>query len=145
MSATNSDILLIKKLSVLATIPTRGSPQAAGLDLFSAETCFILPYGKKMIKTDIAISLPFGTYGRIAPRSGLAAEKFLTIGGGVCDSDYRGNIIVIMFNHSPEIVNINVKDKIAQLIIEKISFPIVQETLCLDETSRNFAGFGSTG
>ncbi len=145
MSDVDTNILFVKKLSSSATLPSRGSLSAAGLDLSSAEKCSIPPYGKKMIKTDLTISLPPGTYGRIAPRSGLAVKNFISVGGGVIDQDYRGNIIVILFNHSHETFNVNIKDKIAQLILERISFPIVQETLFLDQTERNLAGFGSSG
>lgn len=143
--ADHSDILFVKKLSSAAILPTRGSTHAAGLDLYSAEKCEIPPFGQKLIKTDIAIQLPPGTYGRIAPRSGLAAKHSLTIGGGVIDPDFRGNLIVILFNHSSKIVNIKFHEKIAQLILERYSSPIIQESMFLSETSRNLAGFGSTG
>ncbi len=143
--AEHSDILFVKKLSPAAILPTQGSPQAAGLDLYSVENCEIPPFEKKLIKTDIAIQLPPGTYGRIASRSGLAAEHSLTVGGGVIDPDYRGNLIVILFNHSSKIVHIQFHEKIAQLILERYSSPIVQESSLLSETSRNQAGFGSTG
>ena len=76
-------ILKFKKLSQNAITPVRGSPCSAGLDLFSAESKIIGPYDRARIRTDIAVKLPPGTYGRIAPRSGLVANDFIGIGGGV--------------------------------------------------------------
>ena len=86
------DMLKVVKLSVNATIPSQGSPGAAGYDLYSAEDVLLKAYGKVLVKTDIQLKLPTGTYGRIAPRSGLAWEKHIDIAAGVIDADYRGNI-----------------------------------------------------
>ena len=74
-------ILKFKKLSQNAIIPVRGSPCFAGLDLFSAESKIIEPYDRARIRADIAVKLPPGTHGRIAPRSGLVANHFIGIGG----------------------------------------------------------------
>merc|ERR1712098_464591 len=92
--------LQIAKLSENATVPTRGSPRAAGHDLYSAEAVKIPARGKGLVRTDIQIEVPNGTYGRIAPRSGLAWKHHIDIGAGVVDEDYRGNVGVVMFNHA---------------------------------------------
>lgn len=94
------EIIRFKKLSQLATIPIRATKQAAGLDLFSAENCLIQGNSRSLIKTDLAVQLPPGCYGRIAPRSGVSVINGLTIGAGVIDPDYTGPISVLLFNHS---------------------------------------------
>lgn len=68
----------------------------------SAENCTVPSHGKKLIKTDLQIEIPEGCYGRIAPRSGLAHKNFIDVGAGVIDSDYRGNVGVILFNFSDQ-------------------------------------------
>merc|ERR550534_1617915 len=138
-------VLQIAKLSDQATVPTRGSARAAGYDLYSAEETEIPARGKGLVKTDIQIKVPRGTYGRIAPRSGLSWKHHIDIGAGVVDEDYRGNVGVVMFNHSEVDVHIKVGDRIAQLVCEKISYPEIQEVESLKETERGEGGFGSTG
>jgi dUTPase/gag-polyprotein putative aspartyl protease len=85
---TNSNQLLVKRTSEKAKIPTRGSKGTAGLDIYSAEKTMVPPESQMVIATDLEIALPIGTYGRLAPRSGLAAKQFIGIGGGVIDRDY---------------------------------------------------------
>ena len=138
----------IKKLTQNATIPTRGTIDSAGLDLYCAIKLTIKPSEKALIPTDIAISIPKTYYGRIAPRSSMAWKKHSDIGAGVIDSDYRGNIGVVIFNLSTtDSIEINIGDRIAQLIIEKY-YPCnlinVNEGI-LDDTERNTGGFGYTG
>ena len=70
------------------------------ISLFSAYEYVIPAHGKECVKTDLSISIPSGTYGRVAPRSGLAAKNFIDTGAGVIDEDYRGNVMVLLFNHS---------------------------------------------
>ena len=84
--------LEIKLHSDMARIPTRGSPNAAGYDLYSTEEKVVPARGKMLIDTQISIATPPGTYGRIAPRSGLAAKNMIAMGAGVVDVDYRGSI-----------------------------------------------------
>ena len=98
-----------------------------------------------MYKLGLAISLPSGVYARIAPRSGLAVKKFIDVGAGVINSDYRGEIGVVLFNHSAVDFPVQVGDKIAQLILEKIKTPTVQKAIVLSATDRGSGGFGSTG
>ncbi|XP_046689241.1 deoxyuridine 5'-triphosphate nucleotidohydrolase, mitochondrial-like [Homalodisca vitripennis] len=98
-----------------------------------------------MVKTDLKIMLPEGCYGRIAPRSGLTWKNGIDVGAGVIDEDYRGDVRVILFNHSDEPFTIEAGDRIAQLICEKIYYPELEEVQELDETNRGSGGFGSTG
>ena len=92
-------MLKIVKLTEDATIPTRGSKLAAGYDLYSAVDRLIPAGDNALVWTDLLIKVPSGTYGRIAPRSGLAWRNNIDIGAGVVDEDYRDNVGVIMFNH----------------------------------------------
>jgi len=136
--------LCVKLLSDHAILPVRASRNAAGFDLFSAEDKVIGAQCHDMVKTDIAIMLPKGTYGRVAPRSGLAKKKFIDVGAGVIDYDYRGNVGIIIFNHFKEEFVIKKGDRIAQLIIEKISMPILVNVKELNETERGDGAYGST-
>ncbi|CDZ98483.1 dutp pyrophosphatase [Phaffia rhodozyma] len=142
--ATTSQ-LLIKRLSPKATLPTRGSPFSAGLDLYSAQANVIPARGKALIDTQLSLAIPLGTYGRVAPRSGLAAKHSIETGAGVVDSDYRGTLFVLLFNHSDVDFQISEGDRIAQLILEKVEYSAVVEVESLEETSRGSGGFGSTG
>ncbi|XP_068407220.1 deoxyuridine 5'-triphosphate nucleotidohydrolase, mitochondrial isoform X3 [Eschrichtius robustus] len=133
------------RLSEHATAPTRGSERAAGYDLYSAYDYTVPPMEKALVKTDIQIALPSGCYGRVAPRSGLAAKHFIDVGAGVIDEDYRGNVGVVLFNFGKEKFEVKKGDRIAQLICERIFYPEIEEVQVLDDTERGSGGFGSTG
>eukprot|EP01084_Bolivina_argentea_P250673 420101_1 len=90
-------VFKIKKLTENAVIPSKGSLMSAGYDLYSGYDVLIPARGKALAKTDIAMAIPEGCYGRIAPRSGLAWKHHIDIGAGVIDADYRGNVGVVMF------------------------------------------------
>ncbi|CCM03368.1 uncharacterized protein FIBRA_05498 [Fibroporia radiculosa] len=137
--------LLIKRLSNKAKLPTRGSPLAAGYDLYSAERKTIPSRGKALVDTQLSIAVPAGTYGRVAPRSGLASKFMIDCGAGVIDADYRGVVFVLLFNLSDKDFQIEEGDRIAQLILERIVTPEIIEVTDLDETLRGVGGFGSTG
>eukprot|EP00043_Microstomoeca_roanoka_P028752 m.19278 g.19278 ORF g.19278 m.19278 type:complete len:254 (-) comp8648_c0_seq1:62-823(-) len=119
--------LLVKKLSESATLPARASKGAAGYDLCSAHDIVVPAKGKAIVPTDLAIAVPPTCYGRVAPRSGLAVKHFLDVGAGVIDSDYRGNVGVVMFNFSDTDYQVSKGDRIAQLILEQIYTPDVEE------------------
>ena len=108
------------RLTENARAPTRGSPGAAGLDLYSACDAMVPARGKASIPTDLQIQLPEDCYGRIAPRSGLALQHHIDIGGGVIDADYRGNVGVVLYNHSDLPFTVSRGDRIAQFICEQI-------------------------
>ncbi|OJT13371.1 Deoxyuridine 5'-triphosphate nucleotidohydrolase [Trametes pubescens] len=137
--------LLIKRHSDKARLPTRGSALAAGYDLYSAETKVIPAHGKALVDTQISVAVPAGTYGRVAPRSGLASKFMIDTGAGVIDADYRGVVFVLLFNLSDQDFTVNEGDRVAQLILERIVTPDVVEVADLDATLRGAGGFGSTG
>ena len=139
----------IKLLSNLATIPTRGSEEAAGYDLYAAisETTIIPAHSTVKIPTDIAMEVPTGFAGLIMARSGLATKEGLRPANcvGLIDSDYRGNIVVALHNDTNVNKTIVPKERIAQLMIvpfESVEFEVVDE---LSDTVRAEGGFGSTG
>ncbi|GAB0132137.1 hypothetical protein EsDP_00000581 [Epichloe bromicola] len=137
--------LQVKKLSDKARLPTRGSAFAAGYDVYAAKETVVPARGKVLVDTDISIAVPAGTYGRIAPRSGLASKHFIDTGAGVIDADYRGQVKVLLFNHGETDFEIKEGDRVAQLIIERIYTPEVVEVQELEESVRGAGGFGSTG
>ncbi|KAF4581150.1 dUTP diphosphatase [Ophiocordyceps camponoti-floridani] len=137
--------LQVKKLSDRARLPTRGSAFAAGYDLYAAGDVVVPARGKVLVDTDISIAVPGGTYGRIAPRSGLASKHFIDTGAGVIDADYRGQVKVLLFNHADTAYDVKAGDRIAQLILERIVTPDVVEVEELEESVRGAGGFGSTG
>ena len=95
--------------------------------------------------TGLAATLPSGTCARIAPRLGLAIGNFIDVGVGLVDSDYWGEIKVVLFNHSAEDFNVQAGDQISQVILERIKTPEVKNVVTLDDTYRGVGGFGSTG
>jgi dUTP pyrophosphatase len=137
-------VVRFAKITDKGFMPVKGSSGAAGFDLKSAYSYTIPPHGKEIINTDIRIKLPPGCYGRIAPRSGLAAKNFIDVGAGVIDGDYRGNIGVVLFNHSDKEFVVRPGDRIAQLICEQIFYPEMMEVDELSDTERGADGFGST-
>lgn len=144
--ATNS-FLKIARLSPTARVPTRGSKLAAGYDIYASEPLIIDPHGRGVVRTGIKIAIPENTYGRVAPRSGLAVKKGIDVAAGVIDADYRGELMVALFNHGDEDFEIQTGDRIAQLILERIFTPQIEEVTddLLDATERGTNGFGSTG
>lgn len=139
----------IKKLKENAIIPTRGSNQAAGYDLYACidSTIYISPHETIKIDTGIAVELPDGTFGAVFARSGLATKEGLSPANkvGVIDSDYRNSIIVALHNHSNMSRTISPGERIAQLVVLPylpIEFEEVDE---LSNTERGNGGFGHTG
>ena len=137
--------LRVKKLAPDAIIPTRGSAGAVGYDLYSADDVVVPPTHRTLISTGIAIVLPVGVYGRVAPRSGLAVKNGIQVGAGVVDPDYTGEVKVVLFNHGHMDFQIKKGDRIAQLILERCETPQVEEIGAVEETERGSKGFGSTG
>jgi len=126
-------------------VPTRGSSQSAGLDLYSIEEITIGPKQRALVSTGLAVAIPEGYYGRIAPRSGLALRAGLDVLSGVIDADYRGEIGCLLYNTGDETINLPAQSKICQLIIEKIIMPTPAWADDISETERGSGGFGSTG
>ncbi|KAL4984072.1 dUTPase-like protein [Aspergillus falconensis] len=144
-ASTPTPALLVKKLTPAARAPTRGSAFAAGYDLYAAKEIVIPAKGKGLVDTGLAVAVPEGTYGRVAPRSGLASKHFIDVGAGVIDADYRGEVKVLLFNFSDVDFTIKEGDRVAQLVLERIYTPEVAVVEELTESVRGAGGFGSTG
>lgn len=138
-------MLLVKKNFKDSKIPCRADKGSVGYDLYSYESV-ILPSGKRIIiDTGISFTVPEGTYGRIAPRSGLALKNGIDVMAGVIDRSYTGPLKVILFNTDSNDFKIEKGDKIAQLILEKAHTTDVKIVDQLQKTTRGIGGFGSTG
>ena len=109
---TDQGVVKVKKLCNNAKLPVRGSTSVVGYGLAAAQTAVVPAHGKVLVKTGLSISMPTGCYGRIAPASGLALKKFIDVGAGVVDEDYRGELGVVLFNFGEEDFKINMGDKI---------------------------------
>src|SRR5437763_14478023 len=115
--------LRFKKLHAEAKLPTRGSPLAAGLDIYSVERVTIAAGGRASVRTGLAVAIPVGFYGRVAPRSGLAVRHGIDVLAGVIDSDYRGEILCALVNHGREPFEIEPGARVAQPVVEAIAPP----------------------
>ncbi len=139
----------VKKLNKKAVLPKYGTEFSAGADIYAClETdVAIEPGGSALINTGIALELPAGTVGLVYARSGLALKQGLAPANkvGVIDSDYRGELLVSLYNHSGERRTVSHGDRIAQLVIA----PYITAQFCeadeLSKTERGGGGFGSTG
>lgn len=138
-------ILKVKKVDSGAKLPTRATMGDAGLDLYSVEEIAIQPGDRLVVKTGIAMEIPFGCVGLVWDKSGLAAKKGIKTMGGVIDAGYRGEIQVVLANLGNEPHAIAVGDKIAQLLIQKVELPEISETAELSDSERGDGGFGSSG
>lgn len=150
LSTMASAQLKFFKLRPDAIIPSKATKRSIGLDLYSVEPYVILPGQRVVVSTGLQVSIPEGTYGRIAPRSGLAVKHGLDVGAGVVDPDYTGEIRVVLFNHDQNVpFIIRPGYRIAQLILEKALDPaeVVEsdEPLFSDDSERGSGGFGSSG
>ena len=139
----------IKKLNPNAALPTYGSPEAAGADLYAClDECVSIPAGKTVfIPTGIAMEVPKGCAGLIYARSSMGAKRGLAPANkvGVIDSDYRGQVMVALHNHSQEEQIVQPGERIAQLLITPVFTPGFREVDDLTDTDRGNGGFGSTG
>lgn len=137
--------LLVKRLTTTAKLPTRATPGSSGLDLYADAVAYLPPGQRTLIPTGIAISLPKGYEGQVRPRSGLALKHGVVAHWGSVDSDYRGDVGVILFNYGHEPFRVNHGDRIAQLIIAPVVMATPVEVAFLDETDRGPSGYGSSG
>lgn len=144
-----TETIRFKKLNEHAVVPTYGSEFSAGADLYACidGDITIEPGSTVLIKTGLAMEIPTGYAGLIYARSGLATKKGLAPANkvGVIDSDYRGELMVALHNHSKETQVIEPQERIAQLVITPFLKGIFEEVDTLDETTRGTGGFGSTG
>lgn len=135
----------VKRLSETAILPTRGSPEAAGLDLYAGVRVMLPPGTRAVIPTGVAVAIPEDMVGLIWPRSGMAVKHGIDVLAGVIDSDYRGEIAVVLQNHGQEVVTIRQGDRIAQMIVQRYERENVFEVDELPASDRGAGGFGSTG
>jgi len=139
--------VLFKKLTDKAIKPTYGTEFSAGADLYSVESKTIQSGETAVIKTGISVQIPNGYVGLIYARSGLATKRGLAPANkvGVIDSDYRGEIMVALYNQSGQAQAIDCGERIAQMVIAPYLACDYQEVEELDQTERGAGGFGSTG
>jgi dUTP pyrophosphatase len=140
-------VLEIQKLVDRAVVPQYMTAGAAGMDLCAIDKVTIEAGRSQRVRTGLAFKIPDGYEGQVRPRSGLAAKRCITVlnAPGTLDSDYRGELVVLLINHSAWPVRIVPGDRIAQLVICPVARvePVLVEVL--DETERGAGGFGSTG
>ena len=130
-----------------ARVPERAHGRSAGYDLHAAEAAVVPAGGRACIRLGLSLQMPEDCYARIAPRSGLALRNGLDVLAGVIDSDFRGELTVILQNNGDAAFNVNIGDRCAQLIFEKIYTPVLERVSyeMLTETERGGGGLGSTG
>ena len=135
-----------KLVHVNAKPPIKTSSLAAGFDLHAVNNEIIMPWSLSVIPTGVIVQLPDNCYGRIAPRSGLALRKYIHVMAGVIDRDFTSEIKCLLFNLGDQPVEINIGDRVAQLICEKISYPeLVEIEGNIEKTDRDPRGFGTSG
>ena len=133
-------------LSDTTIIPKRSSAGAAGYDIYADQSGFIVGYGSTLlISTGWAMEMPDGYYAEIRPRSGLAVKHGIDTLAGVIDSDYRGEVKVVLINHGSKHFKIKAGDRIAQLVFRKHETPNIMLVDELGDSVRGAGGFGSTG
>ena len=133
------------KVAGPGTLPRYGSEGAAGADLHASEALTIPPGERAAVPTAIHVELPPGHVGLVWPRSGLAVRHGIDTLAGVIDSDYRGELRVVLVNHGQEPVRIEPGDRIAQLVMQKVERVVFTSAHELAGTMRGEGGFGSTG
>ena len=133
------------KLLLTACMPTCATPKSVGLDLYSPTSVLIMAHGKTLIDMGIAFQIPMGYYGWIASRSGLAIHHHIPVGAGVVDPDYTGSVHMLLMNLSSQDHVIEKNHRIAQMILEKVAYPVLCEVPQMLPTEQGANGFGSTG
>ena len=143
----NDVIVKVKRDNKGIPIPTYVTPGSAGCDVTAAQSCILVPGERYLMPTGLFLEVPEGYECQIRPRSGLALQHGITVLNtpGTCDSDFRGEVCVLLINHGVEWVNICLGERIAQLVfapVTQVKFEVVEE---LTESDRGTGGFGSTG
>lgn len=139
--------LKFKKLDPDAKLPTKATPDAAGMDLYSLDTAVISPGEVAMLRSGLAVEIPYGYFGGLYARSGLSTNNGIRLANdvGIIDSDYRGQIGIPLYNDSDKIYKVHRGDRVAQLIIQPCLNCIPVNVKDLQETRRGENGFGSSG
>jgi dUTP pyrophosphatase len=135
----------VKRLQDGARLPAHATDWSAGADLHCAEAFTLQPGERKLVPTGLAIEIPPGYYGRVAPRSGLAVRHGIDTLAGIIDSDFRGELKVALINLGDQPVSFDTGERVAQLIIERAASCDYIWSEELSETERAEGGFGSTG
>ncbi len=137
----------VRRLVSEAVLPRYQTPDAAGMDLHAVEAMTIAPGAAAAVATGLALAIPRGFEGQVRPRSGLAIKHAVTVvnAPGTIDSDYRGEVKVLLINHGREPFVIKVGERVAQLVIAPVIQAELVEVDALSETERGAGGFGSTG
>jgi dUTP pyrophosphatase len=123
----------------------RMTPSSAGFDLTSDEQKTLSPYSVAVVKTGVKLEMPPHMYAAVLPRSGLASKHGIVAVTGTIDSDYRGELCVILYNTTHTTFHVSVGDRIAQLVFHELAPVELKEVQTLSETTRGTNGFGSTG
>jgi len=134
----------VKLVNQDAQLPKQGSPGAAGYDLYACRDVVIKKKSRSLVAIGIILAIPGGCYGRVAPRSSLAV-KGIDVGAGVIDSDYRGELMVLLINTTDQDFSVVKGDRVAQIIFEKIATFRMTPLTNLTVSERGTGGFGSTG
>jgi dUTP pyrophosphatase len=127
------------------SLPEYASAGAAGADLRASEAVEVAPGGRAAVPTAVRLQIPPGHVGLVWPRSGLAVRHGIDTLAGVIDSDYRGEVRVVLVNHGDEPFRIAAGDRVAQLLVQRVERAVFVATPAIDETDRGRGGFGSTG
>lgn len=137
----------VMRLTDTASVPKKATAEAAGFDLCASAPAILAPGQYALVSTGLVFQLPEGTEMQIRPRSGLAAKYGVTVlnAPGTVDSDYRGEVKVILINHGTGVFHVDVGDRIAQAVICRLAAFETEESFRVTETSRGTGGFGSTG
>lgn len=142
-------VLRVKKLNSKAVLPTYGSAEAAGADMYAClDTPVTIEAGESFfIPTGLALEIPRGCAGLVVARSSMGAKRGLAPANkvGVIDSDYRGEVRVVLHNHGKTAQTVCPGERVAQLLIVPVTTPTFEESDCLSDTERGSGGFGSTG
>ncbi len=138
-------VLVPVRVEARGALPEYASEAAAGADLRASEPLVIEPGGRAAVATGVRLQIPPGHVGLVWPRSGLAVRHGLDTLAGVIDSDYRGELRVVLVNHGREPFAVAVGDRVAQLLVQPVARVRFRPAEVLDDTGRGQGGFGSTG
>jgi dUTP pyrophosphatase len=145
MSRPDNFTIKVKKLHPAARLPMRGSSWAAGADLYCVKAFTLQSGERQAVPTGLAVEIPPGFYGRVAPRSGWAAKYGIDTLAGIIDSDFRGELLVLLINLGDQLFTAKSGERVAQLIIERAALCAYEWAEVLADTERGTGGFGSTG
>ena len=126
-------------------MPTHAASKSVGLDLYSPTNVLIPAHDKILVDVGIAFQIHMDYYGWMASRSGLAIHHHIHVGAGVIDPDYTGSVHVLLMNFSSQDHVIEKNNRIAEMILEKVAYPVICEVSQMLPTERGANGFGSTG